>query len=297
LYLADLLGDSELLQHFQESKKHQQQQQQRPQLQQQDEQPHSQQAEQQQAEQQQQQQQQHAVPRRAVAPPAPIWQAWASQYATAALNQPTAAATAGNATVSASIAAPTAASAWYMQHQQQYQQQQQQLGVLRGFNPGSKGNSSSSSSTVAQKQGSSFDKYAAAVLQGLPPEDEAVQLAHMAAVHGYSLSDVLQQQQQQYASRAGAGHLATSASGITVTADGVTAHRVKDPRSGRLSVAAGSNGGSSGGAAELYGDMARWCDPASLERMLLKRRQQHEQQQQQGLERGGVGGAAKRTRS
>jgi hypothetical protein len=178
-----------------------------------------------------------------------------------------------------------------MQHQQQYQQQQQQLGVMGGPAASNKGSSSGRSSAAAQKQGSSFDKYAAAVLQGLPPEDEAVQLAHMAAVHGYSLSDVLQQQ-QQYGSRAGvagnAGNPATSASGISVTADAVSAYLVKDPRSGRLSVAAGSNGGSS--AAELYGDMARWCDPAALERMLHKRRQQ-----QQGL-LGGSGGAAKRTR-
>ena len=58
---------------------------------------------------------------------------------------------------------------------------------------------------------------------------------------------------------------------------------VKDPRSGRLSVAAGGSSGGSSAAAEavgLYGDLARWCDPATLERTLNRKRQQQQQQQQ-----------------
>jgi hypothetical protein len=159
--------------------------------------------------------------------------------------------------------------------------------------PGS--TTTAATAATAGKRSSSFDKYAAAVLQALPADDEAVQLARMAAVHGYSLSQVLQQQQQRTGSVAGSSENdVITAGGITVTAEGVNAMLVKDPRSGRLSVAAGSSGGSNGGssgAAELYGDLARWCDPSVLEQTLLKKRQQ----QQPGRAADG-GGAAKRTR-
>jgi hypothetical protein len=252
ILLADLLGDSDLLKHYRWSKEsHSQQQQEHPQ--------------------QQQQQQQQKPFSRAVAPPAPVWQAWVLQHTTAPAQHystSTAAAPAAAAGTAAAAAAGMplpGAAAWYLQHHQQYHKQQQQQHPMLAAQPalllsaGRPGNSSSSSSS----KGSSFNKYAAAVLQGLPPEDEAVQLARMAAVHGYSLSDVLQQHQQQPHLHSGPGNSA-QASGAPL---------VKDPRSGRLSVApGGSSGGSS--AVGLYGDIARWCDPASLERTLHKRQQQ-----------------------
>jgi len=244
VYLADLLGDSDLLKHFQQSQK-QQQQQQQPDVQ---------------------------GPPRAAAPPAPVWQAWVAQHSSTA--------------AAAAAAAPTAPASW--------QQQQRQQDLPSSMLTIAAANFSSSSSKDQNR--SSFDKYAAAVLQGLPPEDEAVQLARVAAVHGYSLSQVLQPQQMSGVA-SGAHQGDGLPGGLTITAQGVTAMMVKDPRSGRLSVAAGgSSGGSS--AAELYGDLARWCDPASLERTLHKKRQQEQLQPGKAVvvSPAGGSGAAKRTR-
>jgi hypothetical protein len=280
------LGDSALLKHFQTSQQQQQQQQ---------------------SQQQSQHQEGRGDPDKAAAPPAPVWQAWVARHTSTAASSSVAAAAAAQTVATAAVpgAALPAAAGWYLQHQQQYQRhqqppslwQQQQQGPLFGGASLELANGSSDGNGGGAKS-SSFNKYAAAVLQGLPPEDEAAQLAQMAAVHGYSLADVLQQHQQQRASNT-VGNMR----GMTVTPDGVSALLVKDPRSGRLSVAPGNAGGGSTGdssAAELYGDLARWCDPASLERTLQKKRQQQQQQRHQGgrVSQGstGRGGAAKHRR-
>ncbi|GAX77713.1 hypothetical protein CEUSTIGMA_g5156.t1 [Chlamydomonas eustigma] len=99
--------------------------------------------------------------------------------------------------------------------------------------------------------------YAAAVLAGLPPDDEAVIISNLALSAGKSLQDVIN---FNYS-------LSTSSElgPPQPSVDFSTA--IRNPHSGRL-VAAGSEDTPQSYAATLYGEMSRWCKPEDLERSL-----------------------------
>ncbi|KAK9825000.1 hypothetical protein WJX81_007582 [Elliptochloris bilobata] len=100
----------------------------------------------------------------------------------------------------------------------------------------------------------SFESYAQAALAGLPPDDEAVQLASAAAAAGASLRQLV-----EFSHAAGAAH------------DGYAASAVQDPRTGRITA-----GDAGGGDESLYGDMARWMRPEDLEAWLAERKSRAE---------------------
>jgi hypothetical protein len=142
---------------------------------------------------------------------------------------------------SAYWAASASASAGPQQQQQRQQQQREEEGALplRGA-----------------------AAYADAVLSALPEDDEAVQLARLAASAGRPLHEVADFAR----GGGGGGEYAATAS--------------RDPRTGRITAAAhGGEAGPEGAAASLYGDMGSWCDPAQLEGAL----QRHAAARKRGL--------------
>jgi hypothetical protein len=264
LQLAELLGDAALLAHFKQSQA-QQQQATSPKA----------------ADPQEQPQQQW--PPKAVAPPASVWKTWVDRHNSSQLGSDNGGSDGAWPQTAAAAAAAAATGA---------------CGPIRPGGGGiSRGGTAAPPSSSSGGSGSSsFERYAAAALQGLPPDDEAVQLAQHATAHGYSFSQVLQSYRE--AGNAAAAD-AAGVGGIRITQDGVEALMVKDPRSGRLSVAPGSGGGGGGGGAssavELYGDLSRWIAPEALEEALQKssaaRKRQQQQQQPYGA---GIGPQAQR---
>lgn len=105
--------------------------------------------------------------------------------------------------------------------------------------------------------------------QGLPDDDEAVQLAKLAAAQGYSLQDLLQQQRNGQPNAPLTAAAAAGKGGMIDPRNLPGVMLTKDPRSGRLTAA----GSSSSDAVGLYGDLMRWCNPADLESQLAKRAQ------------------------
>lgn len=89
--------------------------------------------------------------------------------------------------------------------------------------------------------------YAEAVLAGLPPEDETVQLVNLAKESGKSLDSVLEFCYQSSAEAAGS-QIAT------------------DPLSGRAAEMVDE----AVGDASLYQEMHRWCNPANVEAQLRR---------------------------
>lgn len=85
---------------------------------------------------------------------------------------------------------------------------------------------------------------------GLPPDDEAVQLASAAAAAGASLRQLVEFSHAAGAARAG-----------------YAASAVQDPRTGRITAGSGA-----GGEESLYGDMARWLRPEDMEAWLAARK-------------------------
>jgi uncharacterized membrane protein YgcG len=134
---------------------------------------------------------------------------------------------------------------WCLQHHQQQQKQQVMAAAAQLKEAGAAGSSAAG--------------YAAAVLAGLPAEDEAVQMAAAAVRYGQSLDQVLQ-----------SAWTAAPTKAATAAAPQQRSSYVKDPRSGRLKlvVEEGDPASQSFHAKELYGDLARWIDPVALEQSL-----------------------------
>jgi hypothetical protein len=262
LYLADLMGDGHLLLSWQQSVSQQQQQQ---------------------------------WPQKAVAPPAPVWEAWCSSCGSSS-----GAAAAVAATTSGDRGSWVSRTAHEQQGQQQPQHASQHELMRELMSYSTTSAAASTASNLRSSSSSGFEKYAAAVLQGLPAHDEAVQLANLAVAHGRSLQEVLQSTAASCAATATVGTLD----------DRITYEQkpglggvllVKDPRSGRLTAAGNTTAATATAARDsandLYGDLARWCDPRQLEQSLQrasqsKRQAQDKQQQPQGLTGAGGSGAS-----
>lgn len=199
-----------------------------------------------------------------VAPPATVWEDWCAatastataSTATAAAGEAAPAATATTAaatTAVISLPSPTTAPMTTHLHH----------AALSAVTAHVRNMAAASSSSSTGSSGGSFASYAAAVLAGLPADDEAVHLAALAAAQGRDLQDVLLSAAHQASGSNGGGRGCASIppAGVLMT---------KDPRSGRLSVVPPVGG--SAGAAALYGDLARWADPVAIEATLSRGR-------------------------
>lgn len=117
-------------------------------------------------------------------------------------------------------------------------------------------------------------EYAAAVLEGLPPDDEAVLLARQAAAAGRTLMDVV-----GFSWAASAGRSSHDAGG-PVDEHGVPTQYVRDPRSGRLTAVGAVGGGpqSDSEKRKLYGDYGGWVNPDELDDYLARAKRWRQEQ-------------------
>ena len=179
------------------------------------------------------------------APPAPAWHAWLQR---AGVPLAAAAENAAAAGAWAATHAPRAAAGW------------------PGFpsavgNGGQRGGGGSGDGEARPGGGSRASEYAAAVLAGLPPNDEAVHMARIAAANDMDITELMAFQWRSSAgSTAVVGPVATAAGGGQ-GGEGGAEQRTQyfhNPHSGRLELRAAPQGADS-----LYGEpLASWLQAA-----------------------------------